>query len=393
LIYDFDQIIDRRKTNSIKWQKYPEDVLPLWVADMDFAAPEPVQDALRAVVTDRIYGYEFPTRELCETVAIRMEKLYGWKVAPEMVVATPGVIAGFNAAARTIRAEGQGILVQPPVYPPFLTVHKNAALVRQEAPLKVSVEGDILRYRIDFGVFEQELNGCNAHTGMFLLCNPHNPTGQVFSREDLLHMGEICLKNEIFICSDEIHSELLLGEARHIPIASLSPEIADKTITLIAPSKTFNMAGLFCGFAIIPNADLLRRYKVTTEQMCMHVNNMGLAAAMAAFSGECDEWLKALRIYLTGNRDFLVEFVKKELRGINVTVPEATYLGWLDCNELIRGGKMNGTPYDFFLKLAKVALNEGKEFGLGGEGFVRLNFGCPRKTLAEALERMKAALK
>jgi cystathionine beta-lyase len=228
---------------------------------------------------------------------------------------------------------------------------------------------------------------------MFLLCNPHNPTGQAFSREDLLRMGEICLKNETFICSDEIHSELLLGETQHIPIASLSPEIADKTITLIAPSKTFNMAGLFCGFAIIPNADLLRRYKVTTEQMSMHVNNMGLAAAMAAFSGECDEWLMALRIYLTGNRDFLVEYVKKELRGINVTVPEATYLGWLDCNELIRGGKMNGAPYDFFLKQAKVALNEGKEFGLGGEGFVRLNFGCPRKTLAEALERMTAALK
>jgi cystathionine beta-lyase len=393
LNFDFDQIIDRRKTNSIKWKKYPEDVLPLWVADMDFAAPEPVQEALRSAVSDRIFGYEFPTRELCETVAMRMEKLYGWKVAPEMVVATPGVIAGFNAAARAVCTAGQGILVQPPVYPPFLTVYKNAGLVRQEAPLKVSIEGDILRYRVDFGVFEQELNGCNAHTGMFLLCNPHNPTGQTFSRKDLQRMGEICLKNETVICSDEIHSELLLGGAEHIPIASLSPEIADKSITLIAPSKTFNVAGLFCGFAIIPNPDLLRHYKVTSEQMCMHVNNMGLAAAQSAFSGECDEWLNALRIYLTGNRDFLVEYIKNELRGIKVTVPEATYLAWLDCNELIRGGKMNGASYDFFLKQSKVALNEGKEFGLGGEGFVRLNFGCPRKTLAEALERMKAALK
>jgi cystathionine beta-lyase len=359
---------------------------------MDFAVPEPVLAALREAVDYGIFGYEFPTRELCETVAARMGKLFGWKVTPEMVVTTPGVVAGFNAAARTVCMSGQGILVQPPVYPPFLSVHKNAALVRQEALLKVKSEGPVLRYRVDFGVFEQALNGCNAHTGMFLLCNPHNPTGQVFSRPDLLRMAEICLKNNTVICSDEIHSELLLGDAQHIPIASLSPEIADKTITLIAPSKTFNIAGLFCGFAIIPNLELLRRFKITTEQMSMHVNNMGLAGANAAFSGECDEWLKALRIYLTGNRDFLVEYVEQELKGIKVTVPEATYLAWMDCNDLVKTGRILGSPFDFFLKQAKVAFNEGSEFGLGGEGFVRLNFGCPRKTLTEALERMKAAL-
>jgi cystathionine beta-lyase len=392
LIFDFDKIVDRRRTNSIKWQKYPQDVLPLWVADMDFVVPEHVQKALWGAVEHGIFGYEFPTKALCETVAKRMEKLYGWKVAPEMVVATPGVIAGFNAAARTACTAGQGILVQPPVYPPFLSVHKNAALVRQEAPLKVKAEGAILHYRVDFDVFKQAINGCNAHTGMFLLCNPHNPTGQVLSRQDLLRMAEICLTNDTIICSDEIHSELLLGESQHTPIASLSPEIADKTITLIAPSKTFNIAGLFCAFAIIPNLELLRRYKKTTEEMCMHANNMGLAAAKAAFSGECDEWLKSLRIYLTGNRDFLVEYVRQELKGIKVTVPEATYLAWLDCNELVRTGRIRNNPYDFFLKQAKVALNEGVEFGLGGDGFVRLNFGCPRKTLTDALERMKAAL-
>jgi cystathionine beta-lyase len=392
LIFNFDKIIDRRGSNSIKWQKYPQDVLPLWVADMDFAAPEPVLEALRQTVEHGIFGYEFPTKELYEIVAGRMEKLYGWIVAPETITATPGVIAGFNAAARTVCEAGQGILVQPPVYPPFLAVHKNAALVRQEAPLKTTAEGAALHYRVDFGIFEQSVNGCNAHTGMFLLCNPHNPTGQVFSRQDLLRLAEICLKNGTVICTDEIHSELLLGEAQHIPIASLSPEIADKTITLIAPSKTFNIAGLFCGFAIIPNPELLRRYKITCDQMSLHVNNMGLAAAKAAFSGECDEWLKALQIYLTGNRDFLVEYVKQNLEGIKVTVPEATYLAWLDCNELVRTGRMQGLPYDFFLKQAKVALNEGSEFGMGGEGFVRLNFGCPRKTLIEALERMRAAL-
>jgi cystathionine beta-lyase len=398
--YDFNSVIDRRGTNSIKWHHYSEDVLPLWVADMDFAAPEPVQEALRSAVEHGIFGYESPTKELRETVAARMDKLYGWQVSPEMVVATPGVIAGFNAAARTVCTAGQGILVQPPVYPPILSVHKNTALVRQDAPLKMTTEGATLRYAVDFDVFERAVNSGGVKTGMFLLCNPHNPTGQAYSRDDLVRMAEFCQRNNIFICSDEIHSEILLGgpstsaqeAGQHIPIASLGPEIADRTITLIAPSKTFNVPGLFCGFAIIPNQELLKRYKETVEQMAMHVNSLGLTAAQAAFSGACDDWLAALRVYLAGNRDFLVENVKHEFNGIRVTVPEATYLAWLDCNDLVSSGRINGSPYEFFLKQAKVALNEGKEFGSGGEGFVRLNFGCPKKTLADALERMKAAL-
>ncbi|MCX6038958.1 MAG: aminotransferase class I/II-fold pyridoxal phosphate-dependent enzyme, partial [Chloroflexi bacterium] len=300
----------------------------------------------------------------------------------------------------TVCTAGQGILVQPPVYPPFLSVHKNAALVRQEAPLRMTAEGAALHYQVDFDVFERAVNSGGAQAGMFLLCNPHNPTGQAYSRDDLVRMAEICQRNNICICSDEIHSELLLGGpsapaqggVRHIPIASLDPEIANRTITLIAPSKTFNIPGLFCGFAILSNQELLKRYKETVEQMAMHVSSLGLTAAQAAFSGACDDWLAALRVYLTGNRDFLVEYVKREFNGIRVTVPDATYLAWLDCNELVRSGKIYGTPHEFFLKQAKVALNEGNEFGFGGEGFVRLNFGCPRKTLEDALERMKAAL-
>jgi cystathionine beta-lyase len=398
--YDFSRVLDRRGTNSAKWKFYGPDILPLWVADMDFPAPEPVQEALRRAVEHGIFGYEFPTKELRETIAARMNRLYGWQVSPEMVIATPGVIAGFNAAARTVCTAGQGILVQPPVYPPFLSVHDNCALVRQDAPLMMTAEDASMRYGVDFDVFERAVNSGGAQTGMFLLCNPHNPTGQAYSRHNLVHMAEICLRNNIFICSDEIHSELLLGSLstsaqgaiQHIPVASLDPEIADHTITLIAPSKTFNVAGLCCAFAIIPNPDLLRRYKKTAEQMAMDVSSLGMVAAQAAFSGVCDDWLRALRVYLTGNRDFLVEYVKREFNGIRITVPDATYLAWLDCNELVRSGRINGTPHEFFLKQAKVALNEGKKFGIGGEGFVRLNFGCQRKTLEDALERMKAAL-
>jgi cystathionine beta-lyase len=392
MTYNFDSIIERRGTNSIKWRQYPQDVLPLWVADMDFAAPEPIRAALMRVVEQGVLGYDFPTKELRETVAARMQMLYGWQVSPDAVVATPGVVAGFTIAAHTLCMAGQGILVQPPVYPPFLKVHGNAGLVRQDAPLALEVGGASLRYAVDFVVFQQAVHSAGARTGMFLLCNPHNPTGQVYTKDDLERMADICLRNDISICSDEIHSEILLGGKKHIPIAALDPEIADHTITLIAPSKTFNIPGLFCGFAIIPNKDLLERYKKTVERMAMHVSSPGLVAAQVAFSGTCDAWLAALCAYLTGNRDFLVEFVRDELNGIRTTIPDATYLAWLDCTKQVKSGIISGTPYEFFLKSAKVALNEGREFGSGGEGFVRLNFGCPHATLVEALARMKSAI-
>jgi len=390
--YDFNRIIERRGTNSIKWQKYPKDVLPLWVADMDFAAPEPILAALRTRVEHGILGYEMPTRELRQIVAERMGKLYGWQVPPEAVIATPGVIAGFAAAAQTVCAAGQGIMIQPPVYPPFLKVHESAGLVRQDAVLTTNVDGHRLHYSVDFDVFTKTVNSNGAQTTLFLLCNPHNPTGQAYSRDDLTRMAEICLKNDTVICSDEIHSELLLDGEHHAPLAALDPEVAARTITLVAPSKTYNVPGLFCGFAIIPDPYLRQRYKKVVKCMAMHVSSLGLAAAQVAYSGECDDWLAALRVYLTENRDFAVEFVRREFNGMRTTVPDATYLAWLDCNELVRSGRITGTPHEFFRKQAKVALNEGKEFGPGGEGFVRLNFGCPRSRLAEALERMKAAL-
>jgi len=359
---------------------------------MDFAAPEPIRKALQCTLEHAVLGYESPTGELRATVAARMQTLYGWQVSPDAVVATPGVVAGFTAAAHTLCTAGEGILIQPPVYPPFLKVHESGGWVRQEAALVLETDGSTLRYVLDFDVFQKALHSGGVKAGMFLLCNPHNPTGQVYPRDDLGRMADICLRNDVFICSDEIHSELLLDGAKHLPIAALDPEVADRTITLVAPSKTFNVPGLFCGFAIIPNQDLLERYKKTVERMAMHVSSLGLTAAQVAFSGACDAWLSALCTYLTGNRDFLVGFVQSELDGIRTTVPDATYLAWLDCTGLVKSSKINGTPHEFFLKQAKVALNEGREFGSGGEGFVRLNFGCPRATLVEALGRMKSAL-
>jgi cystathionine beta-lyase len=390
--YDFDQVIERRGSNSTKWEAYPPDILPLWVADMDFPAPAPILAALHARVDHGVFGYEAPPRKLQEIVAQRMERLYGWAVTPEMVVLTPGVITGVNLAARTVCLAGEGVLIQPPVYPPFFRVDEIAGVVRQHAPLTQTVDGHLLHYAVDFDAFEAALTSGGAHTRLFLLCQPHNPTGQIYTLEQLSRMAEICLRNDVFICSDEIHSELLLGGAQHVTMAMVSPEIAKRTITLVAPSKSFNVAGLYCAFAIIPEEGLRERYKKEAERLTIHISSLGMVATQAAFSGECDAWLAALNRYLTANRDFLVAFVKDNLPSVRTTIPDATYLAWLDFNELMKSGKIDGSPYKFFLHKARVALNDGATFGPGGEGFVRLNFGCPRATLVEPLERIVKAL-
>ncbi|MEW5830719.1 MAG: MalY/PatB family protein [Chloroflexota bacterium] len=388
---NFDTVVDRRNSNSLKWNKYPQDVLPLWVADMDFPAPPPVREALQKAVEHGVFGYESPSAELLAAVAERMDRLYGWKVEPEMVVAVPGLVSGFNAAAWTVCRPGEGIMMQTPVYFPFLKVHENVGLALQTAQLACQAQGSTVRYGVDWEAFETAARP-EVPTRLFLLCNPHNPTGQAYSRDDLSRMAEICEENDILICSDEIHSELLLDGAKHVPIATLSPETAARTITLVAPSKTFNVAGLFCGFAIIPDPGLRGRYRKTVERLTMHVSSLGQVSALAALSGACDGWLADLRSYLAANRDFLVNYVRECLPGIRTTVPEATYLAWLDCSQLVEAGRIEGPPAKFFLEKARVALNEGADFGPGSEGFVRLNFGCPRSLLEEGLERMRNSL-
>jgi cystathionine beta-lyase len=390
--FDFDRVIDRRHTNSVKWEAYPEDVLPMWVADMDFAAPEPVLAAMRNKVEHGVFGYEWASKDLLETVAARMDKLHGWQVTAEMVVPIPGIVSGFNVAARLAGKPGDGLLIQPPVYPPFLKAPENTGLKLQMAQLKKVIGQDFLHYEIDFDEFNAAMNQGGIHTAMFLLCQPHNPTGSVYTPEQLTRLAEICLKNETLICSDEIHGELLLGGATYTPMAALSPEIAQHTITLVAPSKTFNVAGLFCGFAIIPNLELCKAYKQEVERQTLHVSSLGLAAAQAAFSGECDEWLADLQCYLTDNRNFLVTYIKRNMPELSTTRPDATYLAWLDCNALVSSRRIATSPFKFFLKKGRVALNDGVLFGPGGEGFVRFNFGCPRTSMMSALGRMRAAL-
>ena len=385
--FNFDQIPSRRGTNSEKWTHFPDDVLPFWVADMDFQAPPAVREALAEAVAHGIFGYASPSMKLKETVTSRMEKLYGWKFDPQAVIATPGIVSAFNAAAKSLCEPGDGYVIQPPVYMPFNYLQETHGFIRQEALLFQMMEEKRLRYNIDWESFSRAFHSNNCKTRMFLLCNPHNPTGQVYSKEELLKMAGICLEKDAVIVSDEIHSELLLGGVLHNPIAALSPEIAKRSITLIAPSKTFNVPGLYCGFAIIPDEEIRSRYKQAMERMTMHINSLGLVAAEAAFSGACDLWLDELKLYLTENRDYVLKYLDKQIPAIRSTVPEATYLAWFDCSEL---GQEN--PQKFFLKEAKVALNNGASFGTGGNGFVRFNFGTSRSMLEEGLTRMKKAI-
>jgi len=386
MAYNFDRVPNRRNPNVLnKWTWYPKDMLPMWVADMDFPAPKPILNALHKVVDHGVLGYELPSPALQETVAARMDRLYRWKVKPESVVTVTGIVSGFNVAARAFGSPKKGYLVQSPVYNEFHEVKNNVRIPQFDAPLVKSAQGNILYYEIDWDVFRKQVK----RVGMFLLCNPHNPLGMIFSRKDLLRMAEICVENKVLIVSDEIHSELLLNDNQFTPLAKLSSEIAKQTITLIAPSKTFNVPGLFCGFAIIPNKELRERYVKVVESLRLHVSSLGLHAAQVAFSGQCDGWLRALRGYLKGNRDFLVDYVSETMPGVRITIPEATYLAWLDFTQL----NLKSSPYEFFLKKAKVALSDGAIFGESGNGHVRLNFGTSRRILTQGLERMRKALR
>ena len=385
---NFDEPIDRWESDSGKWHVYGEDVIPMWVADMDFASPRAVVQALQERAAHGVFGYPCSassepkyTMEMRSVIVERMERLYGWQVQPEEIVFLPGVVTAFNLACHTLAAPGGGVLVQPPVYHPMLHAPGHAGMQRQEAPLTRCPDGS---YEIDFDEFEAAISD---QTRLFLLCNPHNPVGRVFRRDELLRMAEICLRKGVAICSDEIHCDLLFEGHRHIPIASLDKEISRNTVTLMAPTKTFNIAGLQYSFAIVQDKELRQKLEQAKHGLVMWVNLVGMTAALAAYR-DGQEWLDQVLGYLEANRDFLFDYVQANLPQLKMFRPEGTYLAWMDC----RNSGIQGNPYEYFLKEAGVALNDGVTFGKGGDGFVRLNFACSREVLREALERMKTAL-
>jgi cystathionine beta-lyase len=382
--YNFDEIIDRTGTSSKKWHTYDSDVLPMWIADMDFRSPEPVIRALADRVAHGVFGYEDPTTELAETICAKLMEQYHWQVKPEELVFLPGLVSGINVACQAFAQPGEGVLVQTPVYPPFLSAPRNHGRSLQVAPLTPLRSGPTLSHAVDPDVFAGAIEPCSR---MFLLCHPHNPTGVSYPEPVLRQMADACLQRDLVICSDEIHCDLLLGGASHVPMATLSPEIADRCVTLMAPSKTYNIAGLGCSFAVVQNTDLRKRLCRVADAVLPGVNSLGLVAALAAYR-DGDEWLSQLLPYLTANRDYLVQYIAETMPDLAVTVPQATYLAWIDCAK----AGIAGSPKQFFVERGRVAFHDGAAFGPHTASCVRLNFGASRSRLCDGLQRMRRAL-
>ena len=372
--FDFSSVLDRRNGDSLKWNKYAgRDVLPLWVADMDFAAPPAVIKALERRLAHGCLGYPVPTRSLVDTVLAHLEREYGWRVDPAWLVWLPGVVCGLNLACRAVDGD---VLTATPVYPPFLSAPGLSG--RQLARVALRLEEGAWGW--DFAALEAALT---PETRLLLLCHPHNPVGRVWRREELEQLAQFCRRHDLTVCSDEIHCGLILDDGlRHVPFAMIDDELASRCITLMAPSKTYNVPGLACAFAVISDAGLRARFTAQMRGIVADVNVLGYAAAQAAY-GECDDWYAALIETLRGNRD-RVEAAVAAIPGLALTHVEATYLAWIDT----RGLKL-ADPAAFF-EAAGVGLSRGDDFGL--PGWLRLNFGCPRSTLDRALERMAAAV-
>jgi cystathionine beta-lyase len=379
MTFDFDQVFDRHNTGSTKWSRYSADVLPMWVADMDFAAPPVVIEALQQRLLHPLVGYSVAQDNLRDAIVADLWNKFSWKVKPQELIFLPGVESGFNMALKALVQPQQNVVVQVPNYPPLRHAPGHWGLNKVELEFVAHADGT---YLTPLDVLRESLNG----GGALLLSNPHNPIGKVFGREELQAVADICAAQDAWIISDEIHAELCFDGRVHIPTASLSPEIAERTITLMSASKAYNIAGLKTSFMIIQNAALRERVNHARCGMVDSVNPLGMEATRVAYS-EGAPWLAELKTYLQANRDWLVEAVRSRLPGVSINVPQGTYLAWLDCSALDLDD-----PQQFFLEQAKVGLSAGLDFGDQHQQFVRLNFGCPRSLLEEGIARMERAL-
>jgi len=379
MTFDFDQLFDRHNTGSTKWSRYPADVLPMWVADMDFAAPPVVIEALQQRLLHPLVGYSVAQDSLREAIVADLWIKFAWKVKPQELIFLPGVESGFNMALKALVQPQQNVVVQVPNYPPLRHAPGHWGLNKVELEFNAQADGT---YLTPLDVLRDSLNG----GGALLLSNPHNPLGKVFGREELQAVADICVVQDAWIISDEIHAELCFDGRVHIPTASLSPEIAQRTITLMSASKAYNIAGLKTSFMIIQDAALRERVNHARCGMVDSVNPLGMEATRVAYS-EGAPWLAELKIYLQANRDYLVDAVRSRLPGVTINVPQGTYLAWLDCSALDLAN-----PQQFFLEQGKVGLSAGLDFGDQHQQFVRLNFGCPRSMLEEGIARMERAL-
>mgnify|MGYP000853093023 FL=1 len=384
---DFDVIVDRRCTDCVKWdglgQRYGgKDLLPFWVADMDFAVAAPIQKAIMERVQHPVYGYTEVAPSVYEAITGWLERRHNWHVEPEWISYTTGVVNALNLIVWSYTLPGDKVIIQPPVYGPFFRSVLNNGRQVIHNDLVETAEGFVM----DLDDLERKID---SRTKMLILCNPHNPVGRVWSKQELGRLAEICLKHDVLMVSDEIHSDFIYTGHKHLPLASLSPEIAEHTITCMAPSKTFNLAGLATSFVVISNQRLRELFGNTLENVGVSNALLGFTALEAAYRyGE--EWLDELLVYLEGNRDFMRSFLEERIPSIKTSNLEGTYLAWLDCRDLAAEAQ---NLRDFFVEKAKIAVNDGLGFGPQGKGFIRFNIGCPRPMLREGLSRMERALK
>ena len=384
--YNFDEIVPREGTNSIKYDALErffgsKDVLPLWVADMDFKTPDFIVDAIKKRAEHEIFGYTFRGDSYYNSIIGWMKRRHNWDIQKEWISFSPGVVAGLTFGIEAFSKPGDSVIVQPPVYFPFFDCVKGTKRKLIENPLKIE-NG---RYTFDFEDLKAKID---KKTKLLLLCNPQNPGGTVFSKEELTELATICLENKIMVISDEIHSDLIFNRHKHIPFASLSDEIAQNCMVSMAPSKTFNVAGFSSSIVIIPNKTKFARYERAIGVAHLYMGNIFGSVAMEAAYTQGDEWLGQMIVYLQENYKLLENFFKTKLPKVKVMNPEATYLIWLDFREY---GMKNAELMKFTLEKAKVGLNDGGRFGTGGDGWLRINIGCPRSVLAEALERLEKA--
>ncbi len=386
--FDFDHVVNRRHTNSIKWD-FPipgcrhEDPLPMWVADMDFPAPPMVREAIQSVAQHGIYGYTGPPPSYFEAITNWCRLRYGYSPDESAILYTPGVITGLNIAIQTFTEPGDEIVLQPPVYPPFFASVRN----NNRRIINNRLIADGRSYSMDLDHLRSAIT---PRTRMLVLCSPHNPVGRVWSEAELRALGEICLEHDLFVFADEIHADLVYPEARHVTFASLSPELAARTITGIAPSKSFNIAGLKASVIIAENPRLKAELDRAHQRIfgLYNANTFAVTALEAAYRHGAP-WLDALLSYLDGNRRRVAAFIADQLQGVSTTLPEGTFLMWLDFRALRLS---QAQLCDVLYNTAGVLLNSGADFGPGGEGFMRLNIGCPQALLMEGLKRLEHGL-
>lgn len=377
MAYDFDRVIDRRNTDCLKWDSVDINALPMWVADMDFACPPEVEAALVKRAQHGVFGYAVPGASYYQAVIDWMEKRHHWVIEKDWILTCPGVVSALDIAVRALTEPGDKVLVQPPVYHPFFNVVRNNNRILVENELKLENN----HYHIDFAELEEALA---SGVKLMLLCSPHNPVGRVWTTEELQRLGQLCRKYQVLVAADEIHNDIVYPDYRHQVFTNLNPELAEQSIICTAANKTFNIAGLQAANIIIANPELRRRYQRVLSTSGLALPGVFAATALVAAYNHGAPWVDEMISYLAGNLILIDKFIKEHLPGAELIKPEATYLAWINYRQL----GMDDQQFKELMKKAGLVFNLGSQFGRGGEGFLRLNFACPRSILQEGLERL-----